>query len=195
MFYHSFLSDWNHGNAHFLRGVATELISRGHDICVFEPENSWSFTNLLAEYGTSIQYSGWLPNFEAPRTFAEHKVTVHVRRRPYVKALPGIPTIRPFEALASGIPLISSPWDDVEGLFRPGRDFLFAHIGTKMKRYLRLVLNESEVAQSLARSGLETIRARHTCAHRVDELLAIHEELAGKGMPAVAPTDAQLVNA
>ena len=29
----------------------------------------------------------------------------------------------------------------------------------------------------LASSGLETIRARHTCAHRVDELMAIVEQL------------------
>ena len=26
LFYHSFASCWNHGNAHFLRGVARELI-------------------------------------------------------------------------------------------------------------------------------------------------------------------------
>ena len=25
LFYHSLVSDWNHGNAHFLRGVVTEL--------------------------------------------------------------------------------------------------------------------------------------------------------------------------
>ena len=29
MFYHSLLSDWNHGNAHFLRGVAYEMVARG----------------------------------------------------------------------------------------------------------------------------------------------------------------------
>ncbi len=61
-----------------------------------------------------------------PRAFARFRVTVHVPRRPYVLALPGIPTIRPFEALACGIPLISAPWDDAEGLFTPGEDFLVA---------------------------------------------------------------------
>ncbi|CAN5918381.1 hypothetical protein BH11MYX3_BH11MYX3_45320 [soil metagenome] len=25
-FYHSLISDWNHGNAHFLRDVVTELL-------------------------------------------------------------------------------------------------------------------------------------------------------------------------
>jgi spore maturation protein CgeB len=34
MFYHSLVSDWNHGNAHFLRGIVTELMARGHDVLV-----------------------------------------------------------------------------------------------------------------------------------------------------------------
>src|SRR6266699_6464233 len=53
MFYHTLLSDWNHGNAHFLRGVVTELMARGHQVEVFEPEDSWSRKNLLADYGPS----------------------------------------------------------------------------------------------------------------------------------------------
>jgi len=32
MFYHSLVSDWNHGNAHFLRGVVTELLRREHEV-------------------------------------------------------------------------------------------------------------------------------------------------------------------
>lgn len=51
MFYHSALSDWNHGNAHFLRGVASELTERGHEVTVFEPRDSWSLQNLVAEHG------------------------------------------------------------------------------------------------------------------------------------------------
>ncbi|HEY4589993.1 MAG TPA: glycosyltransferase, partial [Thermoanaerobaculia bacterium] len=50
-FVHSLLSDWNHGNAHFLRGVATELVSRGHDVRVFEPRDAWSLQSLLADHG------------------------------------------------------------------------------------------------------------------------------------------------
>jgi spore maturation protein CgeB len=37
LFYHSVLSDWNHGNAHFLRGIASELVERGHQVVVYEP--------------------------------------------------------------------------------------------------------------------------------------------------------------
>src|SRR5919202_5197462 len=51
MFYHSLLSDWNHGNAHFLRGVAMELLSRGHEVCIYEPRDAWSLQNLLKDYG------------------------------------------------------------------------------------------------------------------------------------------------
>src|SRR5438309_10632770 len=51
MFYHSLLSDWNHGNAHFLRGVVGELTFRGHDVRVYEPADAWSAQNLRAEYG------------------------------------------------------------------------------------------------------------------------------------------------
>lgn len=358
-FYHSLLSDWNHGNAHFLRGVASEFIARGHEVAVYEPRDSWSAQNLLTEHGWSpfrrfrqaypslksrrytatrlnldaalddadlvlvhewsdhalvrrigehrqshggyklffhdthhrmvtapasmtaydltnydgvlaygqvlrdlylergmagnawtwheaadtrvfhplpglppegdlvwignwgddertaelneyllhpsrelnlrarihgvrypdrakaelrthgIEYAGWLANFDVPNVFARYRVTVHVPRRPYVQALPGIPTIRPFEALACGIPLVTSPWADVENLFTPGRDFLVARSGQEMTRQLRAVLHEPELVRQLVRHGLKTIRARHTCAHRVDELLSIYAEAQG----------------
>jgi spore maturation protein CgeB len=51
LFCHSPLSDWNHGNAHFPRGVVTELAARGADLQVYEPRNAWSLENLLAERG------------------------------------------------------------------------------------------------------------------------------------------------
>ncbi|WP_276496806.1 CgeB family protein [Pontibacter litorisediminis] len=357
LFYHSILSDWNHGNAHFLRGIVRELEERGHQVNVYEPENGWSLQNLVEGYGkekldelqtyypgistnfytlesinlddvladadlvlvhewnehalvkrvgehransgkykllfhdthhravteresmakydlthydgvlafgqkirdlylqegwtqkawtwheaadtsvfyphergnvegdlvwignwgdeertaelheflinpvkelglkakiygvrypeharkaladAGIEYGGWLPNYKAAEEFAKYKVTVHVPRRPYVEALPGIPTIRPFEAMACGIPLISSPWDDAENLFMPGEDFLVARNGEEMKQQLQTILNNPEKAKEVAAHGLETIRSRHTCAHRVNELEKVCEEL------------------
>ena len=359
MFYHSLLSDWNHGNAHFLRGVVTELVERGHDVRVYEPRDAWSVQNLVAEHGEGpirdyeaaypthvgvgvrydlaaldldealdgtdlaivhewnehdlvrrlgqhrarsrsyrllfhdthhravtepgqmaaydlshydgvlafgkvlrdlylhrgwaerawtwheaadarvfrplpdvppegdlvwvgnwgdeertaelhefllgpvvalklaarvhgvrypehakqslaergIAYAGWLPNFRAPQVFAGFKVTVHVPRRPYVEALPGIPTIRPFEALACGIPLVCSPWDDAENLFHPGRDYWVARDGAEMRSQLRTLINDPDAARELAANGRRTVLARHTCAHRVDELLRIYSEM------------------
>jgi spore maturation protein CgeB len=128
---------------------------------------------LAALASAGIDYRGWIANADVPEAFARHRVTMHIPRRPYVKALPGIPTIRMFEALACGIPLISAPWNDAEGLFRPGTDFLFARDAREMTRLLRDVLNDEALAAALAAAGRETIAARHTCRHRVDELLAI----------------------
>ena len=359
-FYHSLISDWNHGNAHFLRGLLTELRHRGCDVRMLEPQQGWSLTNLLADHGpaavdgfrahypglssefytldtldldrvlegadlvlvhewnepelvrrigehrdrsrsyrllfhdthhrlvtqpdemgrydlrhydgvlafgevlrklylerglsvrawtfheaadtrlfkpelsaprgdlvwignwgdderseelreflldpvqrlglrasihgvryprealdalraSGVSYLGFLPNYLAPQVFAGYRVTVHVPRRPYVRALVGVPTIRVFEALACGIPLISAPWDDVEGLFQPGRDFLVARDGQQMEQHLRLLLEDQERARELATHGLTTIHARHTCAHRADELLAIARTLGVDG--------------
>jgi spore maturation protein CgeB len=125
----------------------------------------------LARYG--IAYHGWAPNALAPRIFARHLATVHVPRRYYATILPGIPTIRVFEALACGLPLVSAPWDDAEHLFRPGTDYLVARDGAEMTRHLTAIAREPALRASLAAHGLETIRARHTCDHRADELLGV----------------------
>ncbi len=356
LFYQSLISDWNHGNAHFLRGIASELLARGHDVRIYEPRNSWSLENLIAEHGETpltefhgtypqlsserydlnqldldqaingadlvivhewneaelierigehrrvkgsfnllfhdthhrmasqeslpfdlrnydgvlaygqvltdkylrngwttsawtwheaadtrvfhplpkiprtldlvwignwgddersaelheflikpvrdlqlkaevygvrypdeaiaalkqagIRYGGWLPNYKVPEVFARARVTLHIPRRPYVRELPGIPTIRPFEALACGIPLVCSPWRDTEELFTPGRDFLIARNGKDMTELIDKVLSDPAFAEELAISGLATIKQRHTCAHRVDELLEINAEVA-----------------
>ena len=119
------------------------------------------------------RYHGWAANAAAPQIFARHLATVHVPRRAYATILPGIPTIRVFEALACGIPLVSAPWQDAEGLFRPGQDYLVARDGAEMTRHLRALRDDPDLRAALVRNGLETIRARHSCAHRVDELLAI----------------------
>src|SRR6202012_3111326 len=129
-----------------------------------------------------LAYRGWLANADVPAAFARHRMTVHVPRRPYVEALPGIPTIRVFEALACGIPLVSAPWRDEEGLFRPDEDFLVAHNGTQMTRHLEALRHDTALAQGLRDNGLARILARHTCAHRVDELLDV---LTTRGTPRV----------
>ncbi len=123
----------------------------------------------LADAG--IHYGGSIANADVPEAFAHHRMTVHVPRRPYVEALSGIPTIRMFEALACGIPLVSAPWEDAEGLFRAGTDFLFVRSGNEMKRAMRSLLNDRDLADEFARNGLDTIRSRHTCRHRANELL------------------------
>jgi spore maturation protein CgeB len=131
--------------------------------------------DMLWRYGA--RYHGWLANAAAPELFARHMATVHVPRRFYREALPGIPTIRVFEALACGIPLVSAPWEDSEQLFRVGEDFLMVDKGEDMIAALTQLKKDCDLRQSLAKSGLETIRARHTCAHRARELIRIVNEL------------------
>jgi spore maturation protein CgeB len=50
-FTHSLVSDWNHGNAHFLRGVMRELVARGHRATAWEPRDGWSRANLERDQG------------------------------------------------------------------------------------------------------------------------------------------------
>jgi spore maturation protein CgeB len=356
LFYHSLLSDWNHGNAHFLRGIAGELMARGEEVVVYEEEGGWSLAHLLAEHGeealaefaraypglesrryrreeldlgkalagaavvlvhewndrglverlaahrqreggyqllfhdthhrlisdpqsilslpleafdgvlafgevlreqyaqlgrvpqvwtwheaadarkfqpleagekegdlvwignwgdeerteelheflieparalglktrvygvrypeqarealaaAGIEYGGWLPNFAVPEVFARFRVTLHIPRRPYTRKLPGIPTIRVFEALACGIPLVCAPWEDRERLFNPGQDYLVARTGKEMKRCLARLLENAGEREALSASGRETILRRHTCGHRVEALAGFLEQ-------------------
>jgi spore maturation protein CgeB len=158
----------------FLLRPAGQLRLRGSIYGVRYP-----WTARLRIRPTGLRCRGWVANHRAPQVFARHRLTVHVPRRPYVEALPGIPTIRPFEAMACGIPLVCSPWDDCERLFRPEQDYLLARDTMEMREAMQAIIEFPELAAQLRESGLETIRARHTCAHRVDELLAIDDDLRG----------------
>lgn len=125
----------------------------------------------------NIEYKGWLPNYEVPKIFSQHRITVHVPRRLYSNTLKGIPTIRPFEAMACGIPLISASWEDSERLFRTNTDYLLVTNGEEMKKALREVLTDNQLAANLSANGLETINSKHTCIHRKEELMNILKEI------------------
>jgi spore maturation protein CgeB len=122
---------------------------------------------------SGVEYRGWLPNPQVPDVFARFRVTVHIPRRPYLESLPGVPTIRVFEALACGIPLVTARWHQAADLFEPGRDFLVARDGAEMTSHLAHLLANDEMRRELACRGRAAVDGRHTCAHRVDELLAI----------------------
>ncbi len=123
-----------------------------------------------------VRYGGYLPNLQAPAAYAASRLTAHVPRQQYAHAMTGIPTIRVFETLASGIPLLSAPWRDVEQLFRPN-DFMAVHSGEEMTSAIRMLLSKPDIAQCQAQRGLETVLARHTCRHRAEQLTSILEEV------------------
>lgn len=123
-----------------------------------------------------VAYKGYLPNLQAPHVYASSHLTVHIPRQQYAGAMTGIPTIRVFEALACGIPLISAPWQDTEQLFRAG-DFRFVHSSEQMRVAMLDLLHDPELAAEQAARGLETVLARHTCRHRAEEVTSILNSL------------------
>jgi spore maturation protein CgeB len=178
----------NWGDGERSQEIAEYLLQPAHDVGlpldiygVRYPDEAKA---TLKRFGA--RYHGWIANAAAPQAFARHLATVHVPRRFYTEVLPGIPTIRVFEALACGIPLLSAPWDDSENLFRVGSDFLMVRSGAEMTEALRQLKNDPGLRASLVAHGLETIRARHTTAHRAEELLTIVERLRAPELRSVA---------
>ena len=82
--------------------------------------------------------------------------------------------------------MVSAPWDDCEHLFRVDRDFLMVRSGAEMTAALRDLKSDPDLRAMLAANGLETIRKRHSCAHRVDELLAIAERMRAPALESAA---------
>jgi spore maturation protein CgeB len=95
--------------------------------------------------------------------------------------LPHTPAIRVLEALACGIPVVTAPWDECEQMFTPDVDLLVARDGSEVERRIVALHGDPEFARFMGANGYQTVVSRHTCAHRVQELLAICGELgAGK---------------
>ena len=138
---------------------------------------------------SKIEFRGYLPNLRAPEMYSRTKISLHVPRRFYANGLSGVPTIRVFEALAVGSPLVCAPWNDSEGLFRPGEDYICVPDSAALIAELRHLLHDDRARQQLAANGLQAIRVRHTCAHRAQQLTEICHEL-GMSSATRLPADA-----
>lgn len=130
----------------------------------------------VGSIGQGIRSHGWIANFQVPDVYSRHSMTVHIPDEVSLRDTPGTPSIRIFEALACGIPLISANWSDPEGFFRKGRDFTSVQDGAGMKKAMRDLLYDPDRAKEQLRSGWETILKKHTCVHRVEQLLAIYSQ-------------------
>ena len=156
----------------FLLQPAAQLPRHGFSIYgVRYPEEG---IKALREAG--VTYHGYLPNLDAPAVYSAARLTVHIPRQQYSTAMAGIPTIRVFEALACGIPLLSAPWSDSESLFAKG-DFCMVHSAAEMQSAISTLLGNWKAARAQAQRGLETVRSRHTCRHRAEQLTSFCEEL------------------
>lgn len=125
--------------------------------------------------GLDINYGGWLPNIRVPGVYSSARVVLHVPRRQYIELLPGTPTIRVFEALATGACLVSLPWQDTDHLFRPD-DFAVAHSPAEMRELIEWLCADDSARHAYGERGLQTILERHTCGHRADQLLDIMQQ-------------------
>lgn len=159
----------------FLVTPAERLIADNRRVLVHGVRYPEDARNTLS--GAGIDYAGYLPNLSAPEVYARARMALHVPRRQYANGLSGVPTIRVFEVLACGIPLICAPWMDTEHLFRSGQDYLLARDGAEMSSILAELLENETARQQIASSGLETIRQHHTCKHRAEQLMDICEEI------------------
>jgi len=148
---------------------------RNHKFAVYGVRYPTEARTHLASAG--IDYRGYLSNLEAPQAYGRSALTLHVPRKSYTNGLSGIPTIRVFEALACGVPLVCSPWSDVEGLFRRDEDYVCVNNSSEMKAKLQELLHDAAAREQIANNGRETIRKRHSCIHRAMELVEICKEL------------------
>ena len=156
----------------FLLRPAGEL--RKHSFAIYGVRYPADALRALESAG--VRYGGYLPNLDGPATYAASRVTMHIPRQQYVGAMAGIPTIRVFEALACGIPLISAPWSDTERLFCES-DFLSVRNTKESLAAIEHLLSDDKAATEQAARGLKTVLERHTCKHRAEELTAICEEV------------------
>jgi spore maturation protein CgeB len=160
----------------FLVMPAAAMIAGHRRVLVHGVRYPEEVRNTLLASG--IEYRGYLANLGTPETYAQSRLALHVPRRQYANGLSGVPTIRVFEVLACGIPLVCAPWTDTEGLFRTGQDFVLARNGDEMRVLLGELLASDATRQQIASSGLETIRQHHTCRHRAEQLMEICGEIA-----------------
>jgi len=159
----------------FLVVPAEHLTAEGRRVLVHGVRYPQQARDTLHRSG--IHYAGYLANLGAPEVYARSRLALHVARRQYANGLSGVPTIRVFEVLACGIPLICAPWEDTEELFRSGQDYLLARDSAEMSALLGELLESESMRRQIASSALETVRQHHTCRHRAGQLMEIFGEI------------------
>jgi spore maturation protein CgeB len=81
-FYQSVISDWNHGNAHFLRGLMRSLQARGHAVVCYEQVDNWSLENLLRVQPNAIEaFVSQFPDLRFERYALEPNLEGWLRQR------------------------------------------------------------------------------------------------------------------
>ena len=124
-----------------------------------------------------IDYRGWVANYRTPEVYAASRMSLHIPREQYTAALYGTPTIRVFEVLACGLPLVSLPWPDTDRLFTAGADYLVVETPGEMVQTIAWLAHDSAACARIGAHARATILAHHTCLHRTQQSLDIVDEL------------------
>lgn len=101
------------------------------------------------------------------RFYNAQRFTLNLTRREMVRA-GWSPSVRLFEAAASGTPIISDWWEGLDRLFRPGRDILIARDTADVARFLRDLPEERR--RAIGHAGRQRVLSAHTSMHRAAEL-------------------------
>ena len=105
--------------------------------------------------------------------YAAQRFTVNVTRRDMVKA-GWSPSIRLFEAAATGTPIISDWWTGLDAFFRPGEEILIAESSDDVTGWLEGMPEEER--HQIAKRARARVLAEHTAAHRAAELERLIKE-------------------
>lgn len=104
---------------------------------------------------------------EHARFYAEQRFTLNVTRRDMVRA-GWSPSVRLFEAAASGVPIISDPWPGLDALFAIDEEIFVAR---RTSDVIAILTGTSDADRRALRDRARSaVLARHTAAHRAAEL-------------------------
>jgi spore maturation protein CgeB len=95
------------------------------------------------------------------------RYTLNITRADMIRA-GWSPSVRLFEAAACGTPIISDWWDGLEAFFVPGKEILIARSARDTAEYLHDFPEDDRKA--LGSQARQTVLARHTAAHRAEEV-------------------------
>jgi spore maturation protein CgeB len=107
--------------------------------------------------------------------YGRQRFTLNVTRADMIR-MGYSPSVRLFEAAASGVPIISDWWPGLGTIFAPGREILIARNSEDVLGYLR-EMPETERLELAARARRHVL-ANHTAAHRAATLEGYVEEIA-----------------
>ena len=125
-----------------------------------------------------------LPPDAHPDFYASSRYTLNVTRADMIAA-GWSPSVRLFEAASTGTPLISDRWDGLDAILAPGREILCPDGPEAVLAILRET-SEAE-RRRIGATARETVLARHSAAHRAEELESYLREAAARRSGAAAP--------